>query len=132
VESYEQGEKGEKLNVLEIDVRIYHYSYVRPPKLMLKKDHFFGTFYNPAASREEDKGEAKFNYEGIDRLEAFSKSHPAVMIPKVESQSWEFTYDKSMAHMPLRYRILHFIEDITGYRLFEYKNYKRLKTSKMR
>ncbi len=126
-EAYEKGEKGIKLNVVKLDVPVYHYSYARPPKLMKKKDSFFGTFYNPQAARDAKEPEVRFDYEHIDKLEPFTGEHPALMREKVEGQDWEFTYDPSMASMPFRYRVLHFIEDLTGYRLFEYKNYRRIK-----
>jgi hypothetical protein len=46
------------------------------------------------------------------------------MKERVDSQDWEFVYDKSKQKMKFKYRILHAFEKITGYRLFEYKNYK--------
>ncbi len=121
--AYENGEKGRKLKVIKLDTPVFHYSYVRPPKLMTKKGAIFNSFYNPNVSIENlEKNEIK--YEKIDLLEEFSGEHPKLMETWVNSQNWEFVYDKSKAMMPLKYKLLHIIEKLTGYRLFEYKNYK--------
>lgn len=126
IAAYKNGEKGKKLKVIKIDTPVFHYSYVRPPKLMAKKGAIFSSFYNPNADLENLE-QVEMSYEKIDLLEEFKGNHPYLMEKWVKSQNWEFHYDKSNSIMPLKYKILHAIENITGYRLFEYKNYKLLR-----
>lgn len=122
VDAYSKGEKGKKLKVIKINAPVFHYSYVRPPKLMTKKGAIFNSFYNPKATIESlEKNE--ITYDKVDLLEEFKGSHPKLMNKWVKSQNWEFYYDKSKSTMPLKYKFLHFIENLTGYRFFEYKNY---------
>lgn len=127
IEAYHEGEKGKKLKVVKINAPVFHYSYVRPPKLMTKKGAIFNSFYNPDATLESLE-QIEMTYEKIDLLEEFKGSHPRLMDKWVKSQDWEFYYDKSKSIMPIKYQILHAIEKVTGYRLFEYKNYKLLGT----
>ncbi|WP_207535783.1 hypothetical protein [Desertivirga arenae] len=125
-EAYENGEKGRKLNVVKLNIPVFHYSYVRPPKLMTKKGEVFHSFYDPNLVVDEaEKNE--FKYESIDKLEEFKGTHPKLMEKWVKGQDWTFVYDKKKATMPFKYKVLHFIEDLTGYRFFEYKNYRLIK-----
>jgi hypothetical protein len=39
------------------------------------------------------------------------------------ARDWEFHYDPSQSNMKPKDRLLNFIEDKTGRRLFEYRNY---------
>jgi glycosyltransferase involved in cell wall biosynthesis len=127
-EAYENGEKGIKLKVVKVDAPVYHYSYVRPPDLMKKKSEFFDRFWHDDQWIEEKVSkEPEYDYDKIDKLSPFSGTHPRLMQDRVKAQNWEFNYDPSKAKMKLQYRILHFIEDLTGYRIGEYKNYKLIK-----
>ena len=65
-----------------------------------------------------------YDYSQIDKLEVFEESHPAVMQNRLNRVNWDFKWDTRKNQMKTSYRILHFIENLTGIRLFEYKNYK--------
>ena len=123
---YKNGEKGAKLKVKKSEVHIYHYKCVKPPIQMRQKMEILHTFYNDD-SWIPQKGQVKdeeFNYQAYDRLEVFNGTQPKVLSEKISKQNWEFKYDKTKSKMKIRYKILHAIENLTGYRLFEYKNYK--------
>ncbi len=125
VEHYQNGEKGEKLHVLRIDVPIYHYSYVRPPQKMKDKAELFTSFYvDDNSLKKIFEGIEEFNYNEVDKLEIFTGTHPAVMKDAIARKNWEFNYEPGKMHVSLRHRILNKIEDWTGYRIGEYKNYK--------
>lgn len=129
-EAYEAGEKGEKLSVIKIDVPIYHYSHVRPPELMQQKAKFFDRFYNSDPELEKRfKHIVEYDYNDVDRLSRFSGSHPAVMKPIIDAMDWEFKYDPSKSKSSVRHKLLNMLEDITGWRIGEYKNYKLLSRS---
>ena len=42
----------------------------------------------------------------------------------IKKKDWEFLYDPEKSNMSIKDKILGKIEDLTNYRLFEYKNYK--------
>jgi glycosyltransferase involved in cell wall biosynthesis len=128
IDAYNQGEKGKRLRVVKIDVPVFHYSYVRPPKLMIQKSKFFLRFYR------DDEGVDKvfrnleeIDYSQVDKLSIFTGTHPKVMAEMISRKDWDFVYDPSKCNSSLRHKILNKIEDLTGYRIGEYKNYKIVK-----
>ena len=124
IAAYEKGEKGEKLHVAKIDIPVYHYSFVRPPKLMTKKAETFLHFYlSDDQISKTIKSDSDFDYNAVDKLDKFKGTHPKLMLPIVEKQDWNFKYDPSKSTASLRHRILNKIEKWTGYRIGEYKNY---------
>jgi hypothetical protein len=126
MEAYEEGEeKGEKLKVVKIDIPIYHYSFVRPPKLMTRKAEVFLSFYNDDQWIEKNiKKDSDFDYNAVDRLDRFTGTHPKLMEPVIKKMDWDFVYDPSKSKASLRHRLLNKIEQWTGYRIGEYKNYR--------
>lgn len=116
---------GRKLNVAEIDAYVYHYGWVRHPQFQMKKVRDFGKLYD---SDKTDKHISKeetdhFDYSGIDSLTRFAESHPAVMHDRISKKNWEFEHDISRKNFTLKGRVLHWIENVTGKRLFDYRNY---------
>lgn len=123
IEAYNAGQKGEKLNVVKINVPIYHYSYVRNPKLMAKKSNFFNRFWHSGESLKSKEREV-FDYNNVDKLETFKGKHPKYVEEFINKKNWEFDYDPSRSNMSFKYRILYQFEKLTGIRPFAYKNYK--------
>ncbi len=124
---YAEGSKGYKLRVIKIDVPIYHYNYVRPPKLMKEKAKVFWSLYRDDSQLNEIFSNMdEFNYNDVDKLELFKGTHPALMVPVISQMDWTFEYDPSHSNSSFRHKILNKIEDLTGYRIGEYKNYKLL------
>lgn len=126
VETHDQGsEKGEKLRVKKIDVPVFHYNYVRHPKLMKKKEDYFHRFWHDdkwLRDNLSDTGET--DYAGIDILETFTGSHPKLMRPLIEAQDWEFEFDRSQVKLSFKDWLLYRIEKLTGWRPGEYRNYR--------
>lgn len=122
-EAYAKGtEKGEKLRVKKINAPIYHYTEVRGPGAKTKKAVALGAFYEVNDGKPVQKEEF-----GYDRLEKFTGTHPRLMQAKVESQNWEYTFDPTKAVWRTKDRIMQPIEDILGFKIGEYKNYKLIK-----
>lgn len=119
-EAYEQGEKGEKLRVKKISAPVYHYNGVRSDMLQKKKMHAFDFLHN-AAAQEDYSG---FNYQNVDRVEKFTASHPAVMKEKIGLQDSNFVFDSKKAVWKTKDRIMQPIEDMLGFKIGEYKNYR--------
>lgn len=125
IESYNNGEKGIKLNVLKIDAPVYHYSYVRSPKLMTKKSNFFSRFYHSDDEILKTKlhPNEEFDYNTIGKLVDFKGGHPIYMKDFIAKKDWEFIYDPTKSKLKLKDSVLEKIAKITGIHLFEYKNY---------
>jgi len=125
LQTYAEGEKGEKLHVAKIVIPMFHYNYVRPPKQMKEKAKVFSSMYNNDEWIEKNfKDLAEFDFNQVDKLELFKGIHPKVMEEIIKNSDCGFVYDPSKSNSSLRHKILNRIEDITGYRIGEYKNYK--------
>jgi len=115
-------EKGEKLRVKKINAPIYHYTEVRGPGAKTKKAAAIGAFYE----KNDGKPVQKEEY-GYDRLEKFTGTHPRLMSEKVKAQDWEYVFNPKKAVWRTKDRIMQPIEDILGFKIGEYKNYKLIK-----
>ncbi len=117
----------EKLKVKAIDAYIYHYGWVRPPAIMKEKMKNFSSLY---LSKEELQKEIDrinlFNYEEVDAVKLFEKTHPSVMKDRISKVEWEFEIDPNKMKMKLKDKMLFLFERIFKYRLFEYKNYIKI------
>ncbi|HUQ67761.1 MAG TPA: hypothetical protein VM101_16480 [Flavitalea sp.] len=116
---------GRKLNVAEIDAYVYHYGWVRHPQHQMKKVLGFEKLYrsDSMASRISKEETDHFDYSDIDSLTRFTYSHPGVMKQRISEKNWAFEHDISCKKFTLKGRILHWIENVTGKRLFDYRNY---------
>lgn len=125
LEAYTVGEKGQKLKVVKIDIPVFHYNYVRPPKVMKEKAKVFSSLYHTDQWLEENfKTADEVDYNVIDKLEVFKGTHPKVMNEVIQKKDWDFVSDPSKRRSSLRHKILNKLEDWTGYRIGEYKNYR--------
>ena len=53
-------------------------------------------------------------------------THPKVMESKIKLATWPFNPDLKKKNYKFKYRILKWIEDFSGLRIGEFKNYKRV------
>ncbi|MBK8805760.1 MAG: hypothetical protein IPO21_03540 [Bacteroidales bacterium] len=117
---YRQKENTFKLNVAKSDAYIYHYGWVRPPKLMFKKNLSLSKIHHGNAVDDRQKNtEDLFDYGNLSKLPIFKETHPEVMHDFVKNFNWkeQLHFDKNykpqrplMKHEKLRSRILTFIE----------------------
>jgi hypothetical protein len=112
----------EKLYVKAIDAYIYHYGWVREPKVMQSKNVDVGKYWSKDGYSEENE----FDYGNIDVLKKFTGTHPAVMQKRINEMNWKFTYDISRNNLKLKDRFKNVLEKITGKRFFDYKNYLKI------
>lgn len=119
-----------KIKVKEIDAYIYHYGWVKPPHGLKNKVRNFNKFYHDDHWIEENHPKAvEFDFGNADELRKFEGTHPRVMQNRIEKTNWTFTTDPSLLKkkMNLKRKFLKWIEELTNYRPFEYKNYKKVK-----
>jgi hypothetical protein len=121
---------GRKIKVKLINAYIYHYGWVKPPGGLKNKLRNFNKFYHDDTWLAQNLPETfEFDYKNADRLIKFTDSHPAVMKKRINAINWNLDINLSEIHekMSLRRKLLQKIEDITGWRVSEYQNYKIIK-----
>lgn len=126
-ESYNNGDAGEKLRVINTNIPIYHYSYVRNPKFMKKKANYFHRFWHTDQWLKEHTNSQDFDYNEVDKLILFEKPHPVYMKEMIASKDWDFSYDPSLSTMTFKQKFLNVLEKIFHKPLFRYANYKLVK-----
>ena len=116
---------GNKLRVKQIDASIYHYGWVKPPEAQQEKQKSFHKMWHDDEWVNKNIPALKeFDYSSIDSLQKFSGNHPHVMATRINNKNWKFDHDLSLKKFSFRTRLLHWFENITGWRIGEYKNYK--------
>lgn len=114
----------QKLHVAEIDAYIHHYGYVKDPRAMQEKQKTFQKLWHDDETVEKRVAKAEeFDYSGIDALHLYTGTHPVVMKERIKAKNWEFDFDPSFSNMKFKHTFKLFVEKLTGYRPFEYKNY---------
>ncbi|MFW6221424.1 MAG: hypothetical protein ACOC4C_03075, partial [Fibrobacterota bacterium] len=116
---------------------IFHYGWVRPPKLMYSKQKEFGTTHRGKKWAEEHyRGKTSgFHYGSLERLHRYTDAQPAVMNEWIKKFDWadqlQYTGKSIVQHKHdrFKYRLLTFIEQklLGGRQLFGFKNYNLIK-----
>jgi hypothetical protein len=119
---------GGKLRVKAIDAYMYHYGWVKDPFIrnLQQENHKYWHNDEWIAKHVKIAPDVAFDYSRIDSLARFTGSHPAVMHARIARMNWQFSFDIRRKNFPLKNRILHTIEQLTGWRIGEYKNYIRV------
>jgi hypothetical protein len=116
-----------KIQARLIDATVYHYGWARKEQIMSKKVKVMDSFYH---GNERDNN-PDFTYHRIWGLKPFKQTHPQIM------EQWinQHRNDLDIMNMNLK---LHWkdmglaltdaLESLTGYRLGEYKNYRRVRS----
>jgi hypothetical protein len=114
-----------KLTVKPTGVFIYHYGWVKPPRAQQAKQQSFHKMWHSDEWLEKNiaKGD-EFDYSNIDLLRVFDGTHPQVMNERISRAKWKFIYDERRVPVNLKYRLLFFIERLTGWRIGENRNYR--------
>ncbi len=119
-----------KIRVKLIEACIYHYGWVKPPKGLESKVRNFNRFYHDDAWMAGHMNETyAFDFTNADRMLPFTGTHPRVMQRRIAAQNWKLEVDPAALHrsMSLRRRLLQALEDLTGWRISEYRNYRLVK-----
>jgi hypothetical protein len=118
---------GEKLFVKKVDASIYHYGWVKDPHSQSQKQKKFHQMWHDDEWIKNNVSEAnEYDYSIIDSLKKFEGTHPEVMVNRLQKMNWQFHFDIRKKKFKLKDWLLYQFEKITGERLFEYKNYKRI------
>ena len=116
---------GKKLQVKPVSASMYHYGWVKPPAAMqAKQESFHKMWHSDEWVKENIKSGEEFDYSQIDSLALFKGTHPKVIQERIKKQNWKFSFDPTKKKMPVMSRLLHGVEDFTGWRIGEWRNYK--------
>jgi hypothetical protein len=115
---------GRKLRVRAVPAHIHHYGWVKHPAAQQAKQLNFNKLWHSDAVVRDMVGEAEtYAYDGALPLERFTGTHPAVMLPRIQAANWQFSGDPAAARWSFKDRFSRWIEQKTGRRPGEYKNY---------
>jgi hypothetical protein len=117
---------GSKLNAAHSGAEMYHYGWVRPPKLMKDKVEGAKAYWSPDSKhiRTMDRPGEEYLYEqNYDSLDRFDGTHPGVMRERIEQLNWHPELSTARKRLSFRYWLLYWVERATGVRLFENKHY---------
>lgn len=118
----------QKLRVKEIDAYVYHYGWVKHPiKQQDKQKHFNKYWHDDEWISKHVGNKTEFDYSQYDSLQIFTGTHPEVMHERIRKMNWKPTIDPTKKnYRSLKEKILHAIEKHTGWRIGEYKNYRKI------
>ena len=115
----------QKLNVKLIEASIYHYGWVKDPRLMQKKINNWYTFYKDDTwISNHVVHDQEFDYGNVSSLELFEGTHPQAMHVRIAAKNWKFDFDISRKKYSNKEKIKRLVSFLIGYRIGEYKNYK--------
>jgi glycosyltransferase involved in cell wall biosynthesis len=123
--------QGRKLRVVLSGARIFHYGWVRHPKVMSSKYKELDRLYHDDEWMMKTHPEyyRYFDYGSPDNLELYQGTHPQVMQERIASApEWLGQYQARHEHDRLWVRILSWLErKVLHFRIGEYRNYILLK-----
>jgi hypothetical protein len=122
-----------KPNAVLTQARVFHYGWVRPPEAMKTKTHFMDQLYHGASeSGSAPHTGTNYQYKRFWGLKLFSaaypkETHPTWMSSRIQNQGWSWDWNRSPKAFHGRDVLkaaLDGFETLTGYRPFEFKNYR--------
>lgn len=136
-EDYLRKEGSRKLQVIQLNATIFHYGYVRPPKMMSYKSHRARNSF--LGKDVDDPNQQLFDYGPLQKLEKFEGTHPKAMHSWMEDFDWgdQLQYQGKIRddrplhkHEKFKYRAISWIENNLrgGKHLGGFKNYILLKS----
>ena len=114
----------QKLKVKPVEAEMYHYGWVKDPRIMQQKHRAIHKYWGNEATEAQKSDAETFDYSGIDSLARFTQTHPQAMQPRIERQNWVFEHDISRKNLSLKYRLKMWIQKRTGWQIGEYQNFK--------
>jgi hypothetical protein len=114
-----------KIKARLIKARIFHYGWARAEKIMARKVVVFDSLYHG----ENKINNVEFKYQRDFGIRKFISTHPALMAAWISKNKNEV----DLMTLPLNWQfnilglwISEKIENLTGYRIGEYKNYRKI------
>ncbi|MFH1415320.1 MAG: glycosyltransferase family 2 protein [Elusimicrobiota bacterium] len=123
---------GRKLAVKQCPAHVYHYGWVRDPYKMADKNRYHDSLHHGDENSETEKEDRFYYEEHIDSnmVGGFRGTHSSVMRDRIENWKYKFEPKKHKRKITLkdiRYRITDIIDNLTGIKIGEYRNYKLIR-----
>jgi hypothetical protein len=116
---------GKRLPCKLIDASIYHYGWVKNPKLMDHKlRNLSKNWMGKEMKKRIDDIEGVFNYDEYDSMEVFKGTHPIVMQKRISEKNWHVEIDVTRKRFTFKKWVMYILEKITGKRLFSFRNFE--------
>lgn len=118
---------GEKPVVVPSGGRIFHYGWVKPPKMMGQKSKLLNRWWH---GNKRDNEFEDFQYDRQYGLRKFTGGHPAVMRELVKAQDWTFDHRRRFSDWTLKDLNLlasDAFETVFKHRIGEYRPYRLLR-----
>ncbi len=115
-----------KIKVARIPATVYHYGWVKNPKDMKTKQKNVAEFWvsdDNSLNQFRESGDL-FDFNNYDSIRKFTGTHPLVMHERIQRMNWQVVLDEKRKNIKWKYRILFWIEKLTGKRLFTFSNHK--------
>lgn len=114
-----------KLTVKLVDACVYHYGWVKDPRAMQQKQESFNKLWHDDQwiAQNVVKAEA-FDYSAVTMLHRFEGTHPKVVERRISERNWAFDYDPEKNKYSLKIKFKKLVEQWTGWRVGEYRNYR--------
>lgn len=127
-EDYRREHNTYKLGVKQIDAKVYHYGWVRPPVVMSEKINQLDRIHSHRASRQAKP----FGFGDLSKLRQFDGTHPAVMHERISEMNWEVNAEPVPPYFRQNKwsaKLLTALERglFPGKRMFGSKNYKLIR-----
>jgi len=116
-----------KLKVAPSGGRIFHYGWVKPPRVMGQKSKLLNRWWH---GNKRDNEFENFQYDRQYGLRRFEQTHPAVMRDLVSAQDWTFDHRRALSDWTLKDLNLlasDVFERVFNYRIGEYRPYHLVK-----
>ncbi len=118
-----------KLKVASANAVVYHYGWVKSPELMKQKQKNVLRYYSGDDTKVDTflKSADFFDYSQFDSLRKFTGTHPHVMKNRIAAKNWHVELDISKKKLRFKDKVLFWVEQKTGRRFFDFRNYKLLR-----
>lgn len=121
-------DKVRKLKAKQIEAKIYHYGWVRPPKIQGMKLKNIEQYYHSKEIERLEESSIEFDYQNVYELKKFEGNHPQIMLERIEKDYiWTKFFIPKPKSKPLKHKITDSIEKATGWRIGEYKDFIEVK-----
>ncbi len=118
----------QKLSVKPVNAYIHHYGWVQDVKSIMSKFIVKDKIYfGKEIDLENVVIPADYIPQLVRSLKKYTGNHPAVMKKRIDEYPVQFEYDTSKNRLKIKDRLKNLLENITGERPFDFKNYKVLR-----
>ena len=135
--SFRKGDN-EKLNVVKINARIFHYGYMRPPELMSGKTKIHNALHRGTDLSITEIEKPLYDWGPLGGLKKFKGTHPKIMADWIKKFNWKASlnfnkpalFERSPhRHFKPKYRFMTWLERNfnNNEEIFGFKNYKLIK-----